>query len=187
VRDGPLRILTVCTGNICRSVVAERALARKLAARGIAAQVRSAGTLGELANDPDTVRAAREAGLELADHRSRRLTPDVITTDGADLIVAMTRAHLREVVALDPSAWPRTFTMKELARRTALVGRGECSFTEWRRAVAGDRTAAGLMSSSHADDVTDPHGEPYRAHVEMVSEVTRLADLIAAHWPLTAH
>jgi protein-tyrosine phosphatase len=172
----------VCTGNICRSVVAERGLARELAARGIEATVRSAGTLGELDNDPDTVRAAGEVGLEIGDHRSRRLTAELIATEGADLIVAMTRGHLREVVALDPRAWPRTFTLKELARRTAPV-RPAGPFEAWRGKIAGDRKAAEMMGASEADDVADPHGSPYRAHQRMVTEVLALTAAVAAGWP----
>ena len=179
---GPLRILVVCTGNICRSAVAEVALARDLAARGVDAVVTSAGTMGGLANDADTIGAAAEVGLDLREHCSRRLTAELISSDGADLIIAMTRAHLREVVGLDPGAWPRTFTLKELARRAAAAG-PVGSFEEWRRAIAGDRKAADMMQASEADDVSDPHGSPYRLHQRMVAEVMALTAVVAANWP----
>ena len=175
-----LRILTVCTGNICRSLVAERALAHELGARGVDVEVRSAGTYGGLANDADTLRAAREAGLDTAGHVSRRLTTDLMGADGADLIVALTREHLREIVALDQAAWPRTFTLRELARRAVAVGPVGDDLGAWRQAVLGDRKAAGLMQPDPADDVRDPHGGPYRGHQQMVVEVTELARTIAA-------
>lgn len=181
----PARILVVCTGNICRSAVAERALANDLSARRIAAVVTSAGTLGELANDHDTVAAAAEAGLDLRSHRSRRLTPELIATDGADLVIAMTRHHLREIVTLDPAAWPRTFTLKELARRAPAVD-PNLPLDVWRKAIAGDRKASDLLTASDTDDVADPHGHPYREHVRMVAEVTALTAVIADHWPRSA-
>ena len=37
--------------------------------------------------------------------------------DGADLVLVMTREHVRDVVVLDRDAWSRTFTLKELVRR----------------------------------------------------------------------
>jgi protein-tyrosine phosphatase len=128
------------------------------------------------------VAAAAEAGLDLRSHCSRRLTAELVESDGADLVIAMTRAHLREVVALDPGAWPRTFTLKELARRAAAVG-PTGSFEEWRRAIAGDRKAAEMMQASDADDVADPHGSPYRLHQRMVGEVLALTATVAANWP----
>lgn len=177
-----LRILTVCTGNICRSPVAERALARALHARGIPAVVRSAGTIGGLPNDRTTVRAAEAAGIALADHVSRRLTERLIETDGADLVIAMSRRHLREVVAMVPDAWPRTFTLGEMARRAPFV-RPDVSFEQWRADVAGERTMASMLQPAPGDDVPDPHGRGYRDHARMVALVSGLVDTVVSVWP----
>lgn len=181
----PVRILVICTGNICRSAVAERALARDLADRGVPAVVTSAGTHGGLPNDADTVAAAAAAGLDLGQHRSRRLTPELIASDGADLVIAMTRGHLREAVTLDPAAWPRAFTLRELARRAAAVG-PVGTVDAWRQALAGTRTAAAMLEPSALDDIADPYGAPYRAHQRMVAEVVDLTAAVAANWPTRA-
>lgn len=179
-----IRILTVCTGNICRSPVAERLLDRHLTAAGHDVDVRSAGTWGGVQPvSADTVRASRQIGLELTDHRSRKLSSELIATDGADLIVAMTRDHLRAIVALDPSAWPRTFTLKELARRAADTPLDVADFQEWRAAIGEGRKAADTTAPSPDDDVADPYGMNPQAHTNMVAEIDELVSRIARLLP----
>lgn len=108
-------ILTVCTGNICRSPVAELLLARGLAhVPGVV--VSSAGTgalVGAGIPDP-ALRLLRAEGVDGSHHRSQQLTTSLVR--GADLVLAMTREHRRAVVELIPAATRRTFTVRELAR-----------------------------------------------------------------------
>ncbi|HUF98932.1 MAG TPA: hypothetical protein VMM60_12455 [Ilumatobacter sp.] len=186
----PLRILAVCTANICRSPVAERLLARELAAVGQAAIVTSAGTHGgRLAVDEHSVRAAQPLGVDLRDHRSRLLTAELIEHDGADLIVTMSREHLREVVGLVPAAWPRTFTLRELARRAndlhpaGRAADSSLTFQRWLELVASGRKAADMMSRSDDDDLRDPHGGPFKGHTLMVADVAELTATIAKRIP----
>jgi len=93
-----MNLLFVCSGNTCRSPLAE-ALARKIAdRRGLEAlNVSSAGT-----NAWDNVPATDEAllvgmerGLDLTGHRSRKLTPAIVSE--ADLIFVMTPGYLEQV------------------------------------------------------------------------------------------
>jgi protein-tyrosine-phosphatase len=96
-----VNLLFVCSGNTCRSPMAE-ALARKIARRrGIAdVNISSAGT-----NAWDNVPATDEAllvgmerELDLTGHRARKLTPEIVSE--ADLIFVMTPGHLEQVRAL---------------------------------------------------------------------------------------
>lgn len=174
-----LRVLVVCTANVCRSPIAERLLARHLADRGVEAVVTSAGVRGgRLPVHEDTALAARRVDLDLRNHTSRLLAAEMIATEGADLIIGMTREHLREIVALDPRAWPRTFTLKELARRSYEVS-ASGSVGEWIAVASEGRKAADLMVPSADDDLDDPYGGPPRGHVEMVGEVDSLTETIA--------
>ncbi|MBP6133345.1 MAG: low molecular weight phosphotyrosine protein phosphatase, partial [Thauera sp.] len=73
------KILTLCTGNICRSPLAEFLLRDRLAARGRAATVASAG-IGALVGHPadeTTQRVALRHGIDLSPHVARQLTPEI--------------------------------------------------------------------------------------------------------------
>jgi len=91
-RARPKTVLVVCNGNICRSPVAAALLARALAVHGITVQ--SAGLLGfNRPMPPDALAAAGGHRLDLADHRSRLVTVDLVRS--ADLIVVMDAAQQR--------------------------------------------------------------------------------------------
>ena len=93
---GVIRVLFVCTGNICRSPTAEGVLRAQLAAAGLAdhVEVDSCGLggwhVGELP-DPRTVAAARRRGVELT-HRARQLHARDL--DRFDYVLAMDGEHL---------------------------------------------------------------------------------------------
>ena len=148
--------------------------------------VRSAGTARTgAALDPHTLSAARDVGVELDDHVSRAVDRATLHEDGADLVLVMTRQHLREVVGIDPSVWPRPFTLKELARRAEQfdpAAPGE-RVGSWLRRVGAGRQARDLMTPSTADDVADPYGAPRRDHVAMLEEVSAAVDVIARRGP----
>lgn len=103
------RILLVCTGNICRSPLAEAMLRLQLAADGRAdvAQVRSAGTkaqAGKRVDDTVLFVARPQPALTavLQNHRSQQVDPTL--TWWADLILVMEPHHASSVAKLDPSA-----------------------------------------------------------------------------------
>jgi protein-tyrosine phosphatase len=98
VASEPFRLLFVCTGNTCRSPLAEAIARRAIAERGWHhVEVRSAGaaTVDGLPASGGSLRVAREAGLDLGGHRSTRL--DEALVSGADLILTMSRSHLDAV------------------------------------------------------------------------------------------
>lgn len=167
-------MLTVCTANICRSPVAERVFQREFDRAGVRAVVRSAGTSGgRLTVAPEVVKAAAEVGIDLSSHKSRLLTEDVARS--ADLIVAMTREHLRAVVDLDPSSWPVAFTLKELSRRSNELPADSLTVSEWIESLGAGRRAMDLLGESVEDDLADPYGGPYEGYRTMVAEVQRLS------------
>lgn len=100
-----MKILFVCSGNTCRSPLAE-AIATRLvsdAARSDV-EVSSAGThawVGSPASD-GAVLIGMERGLDLTGHRSRLLTREIL--DDSDLILVMSPSHLARVRELAPKA-----------------------------------------------------------------------------------
>jgi protein-tyrosine phosphatase len=88
----------VCTGNICRSPMAEGLLRHRLPpVLQSVVTVRSAGTHGLHGNraEPLAVRAAAAHGVDISNHRARILDAPLIRA--ADLVLAMERYHLDRI------------------------------------------------------------------------------------------
>ncbi|MGI9023682.1 MAG: low molecular weight protein-tyrosine-phosphatase [Acidimicrobiales bacterium] len=140
-----MNVLLLCTGNICRSPVAEVLLRQRLADLGVAARVRSAGLLqAGIPADPFGQEAMATRGLDLSGHRSRTVSREILL--GADLVLGFARQHVREAVVTAPEAWARTFTLKELVRRGENVGAREAGeeFQAWLTRLSVDRTTADM-------------------------------------------
>jgi len=180
--------LVVCTANRCRSPLAGGLLRATLAERGQSVEVETAGLgpPGFPATD-ETITVAARRGLDLRDLRSEGLAPASISR--ADLVLAMERRHLQEIVVTLPSAWPRTFTLKEVVRRGETAGPRQSGelLASWLARVHEQRERRDLMGASPLDDVTDPTGGTVADHEDLAREledlVGRLADLLRPGLP----
>lgn len=102
---GPMRILMVCLGNICRSPTAEAVLRHEAQRRGVDVVVASCGTGGWHAGqgaDARTIRHAKQRGIDLTSHRARQLQDEDFVN--YDHIVVMDGQNLRDVLARCPPA-----------------------------------------------------------------------------------
>ena len=113
--DAPKKILFVCTGNICRSAMAEILLRHWSGTRGLGLEVRSCGTAAESWYEvPDHARALLTAeGVATFTHRPSLLTREQLKW--ADLVLVMTRGHHGYVVDLYPEFTRRTRLLREHA------------------------------------------------------------------------
>jgi protein-tyrosine-phosphatase len=123
VPDPPFTVLLMCTGNICRSALAERLgrayLDEALGEEAGAIRLASAGTRAVVGSGmhPDSALVLRGLGAEPGNFRARQLADDFLAE--ADLILTMTRGHRSEFLAGAPRPLARTFTLREAA---ALIG-----------------------------------------------------------------
>src|SRR5436309_7460818 len=105
-------VLFVCTGNVCRSPMAEGIFCKAVQGRGDF-RVMSAG-LGAMEGQPPSpyaVQAARELGIDISGLRSRMLTAGLVQQ--ADFIFGMTHSHIDTVALLYPQAAEKTFLLRE--------------------------------------------------------------------------
>jgi protein-tyrosine phosphatase len=98
-----LRVLFVCTANVCRSPLAEAMLRHRLQALGLGrrVQVRSAGTrVGQRGRRPDprVLKIAAQAGVSLGRIRALPLVPQMLAR--SDYVLVMDRGHLADIAAL---------------------------------------------------------------------------------------
>ncbi len=163
--------------------MAEVLLAARLAERGIPADVRSAGLLdGGRPAWPEAAAVVAERGLDLGAHVSCPLEQPIVRD--ADLVLGMTREHAREAIALEPSAYHRVFTLKELARVGSSRPRGLEPLDTWLAEIAEQRAVEDLLGANPADDVDDPIGGPLDAFRATANELDELLErLVRAAFP----
>lgn len=112
-------ILLVCTGNLCRSPIAQGILTQKLS--GYPVLVRSAGT-DAVSGEPPTqsaIRAAASYGADISRHRSTPLSRELI--EEADLILVMAQHHYERVLELIPQARVKTRGLRSYRREGGIL------------------------------------------------------------------
>lgn len=185
-----LTILTVCTGNICRSPMAEvvlRALLEPLNVR-----IHSGGThalVGHEMTEPAQALAV-DAGARSSDaaaHAARFLVEPMLL--GADLVLAMTREHRSHSVKMMPSAVRRTFAVREFARLASAVSTEDlrvaaeaggadphARFAAALQVVGGQRTHTASATDPKNDDVIDPYRRSAEVYAEAATQLLPALD-----------
>ncbi|MFB7843213.1 hypothetical protein [Microbacterium sp. NPDC056052] len=175
-------VLAVCTGNICRSPLAESLLRTRLAALDL--RVHSAGThglVGHAMTDP-AQRIAHDLGVDAAvaaAHRARLLTEPLL--DDADLVLTMTAEQRDYAVQLLPRRLHRVFPVREFARlaqgvtdtQVRAIADGAGSDPR-QRLVAVVESIAGRRGGSapKGEDVVDPYRRPFEVYQESAAQLT---------------
>ena len=200
------RILTVCSGNICRSPMAEQLL--RPGVRGADISVASAGTIALVGEGmPIEARAlsARYGASDADVHRARQLDEQVIRD--ADLVLGMAREHRRAVVELVPAATRKAFTLREFAHLAREVTDADIEASidpfadaddeaRLRAAVTAAASLRGVVApfaSADDADVVDPYRRSADVYEQSASQIVpaveaavSLLTRAATRWPPTS-
>lgn len=177
-------ILFVCTGNICRSPMAEVVLRSRL--QSLDVRIHSAGTHALV--DHEMTEPARALAVDsggraehASSHAARYLVEPMLIE--ADLVLTMTRAHRSHAVKMVPSQVRRTFTVREFARLAstlstedlraaadAVDGDGTQRLAAALQAIAAQRTHAAVMQTED-DDVVDPYRRSPEVYAQSAAQL----------------
>ena len=173
-------ILTVCTGNICRSPIAAQLLRAELADDRIA--VRSAGVYAMVGDGmPEEARlVSRSLGGDPDGHHPTQLSPAVLSD--VDLVLTAELRHRADVVRMHPRASRHAFTLKQFARLASLVDDNELTTVDAPAAalqlIASKRGIAAPVPVGD-DEIVDPYLKPFRAYEECGREIAGTVTAIA--------
>jgi len=182
-----VKILLVCFANTCRSPVAEALLSAEVS-QDRHVEVVSRGIAGGPGTTPPALeRALLDAGVTIKVPSGQVLQRD--DARAADLLLFVERRLLREAVVTDPSLWPRSFTLREFARRATInpPSRDEESFAQWLSVVHATRRREELLDDDDTEDVADPGLEGTEDDFatmigELRADVARVAPFVVS-WP----
>ena len=154
-----MNVLFVCTGNTCRSSMAEGILKFLLKENNIEnINVSSAGLSafeGQRANEK-AIDVLKNKGIDIKNHRSRQLTEEIIKT--SDLILTMTDSHKKLITNILPEYLHKIYTLKEYALKVNNESRDNANL-----------------------DIDDPYGMDMKTYEETSNEITeQLVKIIKA-------
>jgi protein-tyrosine phosphatase len=180
--NADVRILFVCTGNICRSPLGER-LTRAFLDDALGASAAEVGTGSAGTNavvdsgmEPSSALVLSGLGGDPSGFRARQVTGSMI--EEADLTLTMTRRHRRAALKLAPRAMFRTYTLREAAALLPGISVDSLPPVEELDARArmlvaelGRQRATRPRSDRDEDDVLDPIGRRAEVHQEVGEQI----------------
>ncbi|MDF2442010.1 MAG: low molecular weight protein-tyrosine phosphatase [Subtercola sp.] len=192
-----LSILTVCSGNICRSPLAEGLLRKGLSTiDGV--EIASAGSIARDGDEvtPQILGIGEDHGIDLSAHRARYMIEPFVAE--ADLLFAMSRAHRRAIVEMVPRKVASTFTLREFARLAQQIPDEEVVAVASREASVRNRLRAAITLAASRrgqsdpplhpddDDVIDPYRRDDETYALSVSQLVPAVDAVTRYLTLAS-
>lgn len=110
-----MKIMFICTGNICRSAMAEGIMKKIVEDKNIDAKIYSCGIYAETGDYAtyNAIEAAKQYDVDISSHRATNIRKSKI--EEMDLILCATQSHKQSVIHLHPNLKEKVYTMKEYA------------------------------------------------------------------------
>lgn len=110
-----MKIMFICTGNICRSAMAHAMLEKRAKEENKDIEVYSCGVFAENGDVPtyEGIDVMREYGIDLSNHRATNIRNSNIKD--MDIILCATSSHKNNVISMYPELKEKVYTMKEYA------------------------------------------------------------------------
>jgi protein-tyrosine phosphatase len=185
------KVIFVCTGNICRSPMAEQMLIQKAEKNKLPLKVLSAGVMA-MTGDPMTPQSAdamTKRGFTPTKHISQDLTPKLL--EEADLVLTATLDHRSAIARMLPKASKYSFTIDEFARLTSFL-KADPEFQEefkkkpketrdqyLKRAMHEAILLRGMVPTNlDPKDVVDPYGESIEVYNQVAEHIDVMLEII---------
>jgi len=186
-----VNVLFVCTGNICRSPMAEQMFQQMVTKENLPVRVASAGVAAMTGEQmtAEAQQAMTSRGYKVHNHTAQDLVPGML--EEADLVLAMTLEHRSEIARMLPKVSRRSFTLDEFARLASFLMNDPEFLQDFSKRTAESREEylsraiqeavllRGMVpTGEEPKDVEDPYGESVEVYTQVSEQIDDMLKVV---------